>query len=246
MPTTVDALVGGQAGDRAEHRQAVVAVRGDRAAAQPAGAAHDEAVLGRLEVAAQAAEAVDDGRDPVGLLEPQLAGRRGRSSRPRRSSPAARPAAARRSPAAPPRPRRPCRSAGRGRRRGRRSARWPTTPSPGALLELADDDAAHPLEDPQEARARPVVPLPHDLDPRAAATEHAGGDQERGRGRVAGHGDVVEDELVDAGDRDVAAVAVHGDARARRASARCGRARAPARRPSSRRRPSGRRARRRT
>ena len=62
----------GEAGDRAEHRQAVVAVGGDRAAAQAAGAADDEAVVGGLDVGAEAAQAVDDGRDPVGLLDAQL------------------------------------------------------------------------------------------------------------------------------------------------------------------------------
>ena len=44
----------------------------DRAAAQAAGAADDEAVVGGLDVGAEAAQAVDDGRDPVGLLDAQL------------------------------------------------------------------------------------------------------------------------------------------------------------------------------
>ena len=43
----------------------------------------------RLDVGAEPAQALDDGRDPVGLLEPQLLPRRGRRSRPRRSSRAA-------------------------------------------------------------------------------------------------------------------------------------------------------------
>ena len=47
-------------------------MRVDRAAAQAAGAADHEAVLGRLDVGAEAAQAVDDGGDAVGLLDPQL------------------------------------------------------------------------------------------------------------------------------------------------------------------------------
>ena len=59
----------------------------DPPAAQAAGAAHGEAVVGRLDVGAEAAQPVDDRRDPVGLLDAQLAARRARPSRPRRSSP---------------------------------------------------------------------------------------------------------------------------------------------------------------
>ena len=61
-PDDLDALARGEPGDRAEHRQAVVAVRGDDAAAQAAGALDDEAVVGRLDLGAEAAQAVDDGR----------------------------------------------------------------------------------------------------------------------------------------------------------------------------------------
>src|SRR3954454_20379700 len=43
-PHDLDPLVGGQAGHRAEHGQAVVAGRLEHAAAQPAGALDDEAV----------------------------------------------------------------------------------------------------------------------------------------------------------------------------------------------------------
>src|SRR4051794_7650056 len=71
-PVDVDARARREAGDGAEHREAVVAVGGDRAAAQPAGSVHGEAVVGGLDVGAEAAEAVDDGRDPVRLLQAQL------------------------------------------------------------------------------------------------------------------------------------------------------------------------------
>ena len=50
----------------------MVAVRFDRAAAQAAGARDDEAVVGGLDVRAEPAQAVDDGRDPVGLLDLEL------------------------------------------------------------------------------------------------------------------------------------------------------------------------------
>jgi MFS family permease len=59
------ALLGGQARDGAEHREAMVAVGGDGPALQPAGPADDEAVLGGLQVAAEPVEPVDHGRDPV-------------------------------------------------------------------------------------------------------------------------------------------------------------------------------------
>ena len=44
----------------------------DRAAAQAAGAAHDEAVVGRLGVAAERVQRLDDAGDAVGLLHAQL------------------------------------------------------------------------------------------------------------------------------------------------------------------------------
>ena len=72
MPSTVTPSRRREAGDRAEHGQAVVAVGGDRAAAQAAGAADDEAVVGGLDVGAEAAQAVDHGGDPVGLLDAEL------------------------------------------------------------------------------------------------------------------------------------------------------------------------------
>ena len=62
--------------------------------------------------APEAAQALDDGRDPVGLLDPQLARAADDGLGPRRSSPAAPRAAARRSPAAPRRRRRRCRTSG--------------------------------------------------------------------------------------------------------------------------------------
>src|SRR3954471_2720801 len=67
-----DAVARGKPRYRAEHREAVVAVGGDRAAAQAAPAAHHEAVVGRLYVGAETLEAVHDRRDPVRLLDAQL------------------------------------------------------------------------------------------------------------------------------------------------------------------------------
>ena len=49
---------------------------GEGAAAQAAVAGDDEAVVGGFDVGAEAAQAVDDGRDPVGFLDPQLLRRR--------------------------------------------------------------------------------------------------------------------------------------------------------------------------
>ena len=118
-PVDLDALARREAGDGAEHGQAVVAVGGDDAAAQAARALDDEAVVGRLDLGAEAAQPVDDGRDPVGLLERAARRRRARRSPPPRSSRPAPPAAARRSPAGPRRRRPSCRRAGRRRRRAR-------------------------------------------------------------------------------------------------------------------------------
>src|SRR5215216_3234020 len=67
-----DAVARGEAGHGAEHGEPVVAVRGDRAAAQPARAAHREAVVGGLDVGAEAEQSVDHGGDAVGLLDAQL------------------------------------------------------------------------------------------------------------------------------------------------------------------------------
>src|SRR5437879_12571646 len=50
----------------------MVAERVERPAPQAAAAAHGEAVLGRLDLGAEAAEALDDPDDAVGLLHAQL------------------------------------------------------------------------------------------------------------------------------------------------------------------------------
>ena len=101
----------------AEHRDPVVAVGVDRAAAQAAGPLDRHPVGGRLDLAAERRERRGHGRDPVRLLAAQLRRRRRSSSSPRRSRPRARPAAARRSPAGPRRrrPRWPAARRGRGR-----------------------------------------------------------------------------------------------------------------------------------
>src|SRR3954447_15329024 len=65
-PHDLDAAARGQPGDRAEHRQPVVAVGRERAALQPARPAHGEAVLGRLDVGAEPAQPVHHGGDAVG------------------------------------------------------------------------------------------------------------------------------------------------------------------------------------
>ena len=49
-------------------------MRAQGAAAQPAAAVHDEAVGARLDLRAERAQPLDDGRDPVGFLDAQLGG----------------------------------------------------------------------------------------------------------------------------------------------------------------------------
>jgi hypothetical protein len=68
----LDPLTGSQARDSAEHRQPVIAERIDRAATETATAVHPKAVGRRLDVRAEATQAIDDGCDPVGLLVPKL------------------------------------------------------------------------------------------------------------------------------------------------------------------------------
>src|SRR4051794_35941374 len=65
----LNALARDEARDRAEHRDPVVAVRVDAAAARACRRpAHDEAVGLRLDADADAAQPVDDGLDPISLL----------------------------------------------------------------------------------------------------------------------------------------------------------------------------------
>lgn len=61
----LDAVGAREAGDGAEHRHPVVAAGVERPPAQPAGADDGEAVGGRLGLAAESAQAVDDPGDPV-------------------------------------------------------------------------------------------------------------------------------------------------------------------------------------
>ena len=152
-------------------------------------------------------------------------------SRPRRSSPAARPAAARRSPAGPrPRSTRVPR-AGRGRPRGRNRLGVGRAPSRG-VLEVAPTMRAHPLEDPQEADPRPVARHPLDAQ-RASRAPARRRRRERGRGGVAGDVDGVEPSSSRLATRDRGRPRAHARRRRRRAAARCGRGSARARRRSS-------------
>ncbi len=64
-PHDFDALARGQPGDGAEHGHAVIAAGVDHPAAQPAAAVHGEAVVGGLDVGAEAAQAVDNAGDAV-------------------------------------------------------------------------------------------------------------------------------------------------------------------------------------
>ena len=50
----LDSLRGGETRDGAHHRQAVIAARVEHPAAQPSGARHDETVVGRLDLGAEA------------------------------------------------------------------------------------------------------------------------------------------------------------------------------------------------
>ena len=153
MPTTSTPSCRGESGDRAEQRQAMVAVGVDLPAAQTARATDDEAVLGRLDLAAQAAQAVDHRGDPIRFLDPQLA-------RPPDHGLAFGKAAQQRH-------QRQLVDGQRhlvgldGSRLDRRAADIEVghrlLRAEGAdRLQLAEDDRAHPLEDAQEARPRPV------------------------------------------------------------------------------------------
>ena len=74
MPSTSTPSLRGEAGDGAEHRDPVVAVGVDRAAAQAAGALDAIPSGGRLDLAAERPQRRGHGRDPVGLLAAQLLG----------------------------------------------------------------------------------------------------------------------------------------------------------------------------
>ena len=92
---------------------------------------------------------------------------------------------------------------------------WPTsrsqTGSAGGkgtgLLDLPDDDRSHPLQDAQEAGARPVDPDPLQ-DQARTGHEHAGGDEKGGAGEVAGDANGLELELVGVADARGVAAAV--------------------------------------
>src|SRR3954471_15043889 len=206
----LDALAGGEARDGAQHREAVIAVRGDRAAAQAAAPAHREAVVGRLDVGAERAQAVDDGGDPVALLDPQLL-RAADHRLPLRE------AAEKRyerqlvdrerdlfglDDRAVQLARRDLEVADRIGVRDRLA---------GVVLERAVDAPAHPLRDADEARARPVHARAADRHARARDDQRRG-DRERRRRRVAGDGDGVEREIVGGLDRHRRAVAANRDA----------------------------------
>src|SRR6202041_504072 len=66
------ALARGESGDGAHHREAVIAEGVDLPPSQAVTTLDDEAVVGGLDVGAQAAEAVNDTGDAVCLLEAQL------------------------------------------------------------------------------------------------------------------------------------------------------------------------------
>ena len=69
----LDALARGDAGDRAEHRQAMVSPRVDDPAAKSRRDAPDpEPVPGRADVPADPPQLLDHRLDPVGLLRAQL------------------------------------------------------------------------------------------------------------------------------------------------------------------------------
>src|SRR5690242_7200418 len=67
-----DSLPRSEPGDRAEHRDAMIAVRIDRTAAQSAAANDPHAVLEWFGLAAQGRQRRADSGDAVGLLAPQL------------------------------------------------------------------------------------------------------------------------------------------------------------------------------
>ena len=84
------------------------------------------------------------------------------------------------------------------------------TSSARLLLEVAQDDAAHALDDAQEPGAGPVHAAVADEDARARDQDPRGHDEGR-RGRVGRDAHVLEDELVDALDAHGGAGAAQGD-----------------------------------
>ena len=187
MPATSTPSREARPGDGAEHRQAVVAAGVDacRPAARRCRARRSRRRSPRCR-APSAAQPVDDGRDPVGLLEPQLLRRRARRSRPRRSSRAAP-------------------TSGSSSIASGTSSGSTTVPHSGPCgdVEVADrlarrDPVAGRAPRGRRATMPPIrsrirrKPVRVQLTPQSAieqaraGDEHAGGDQERRRGRVAG------------------------------------------------------------
>src|ERR671933_395768 len=196
----LDAVARCQARHRAEHREPVVAVGGDRAAAQAARAVDLEPVLGRLDPAPERAQAVDDGRDAVGLLDAQLL-------RAAHDRAALREAAEQRDERELVDRERDLVGLHDGRSKlagadlevaDRVRARDRVA---GLLLELAVDARAHAAGDADEPGARPVRARAADDDVRAGDQQRRG-DREGGRRRVAGDGDRVDLETVGRGGLD--------------------------------------------
>ena len=152
---------------------------------QAARALHHEAVRRCLDTRAEAAQALDDRRDAVGLLAAQLLGARHRRASLRERAEQRHQRAARRSSAAPP-PARPSVAA---------SAAAPHDelgrPAHAARGRAVRDlgRAAHPLQHSQQARARGIQPDASSRAPSPARVSRPR--SERRRGEVAGHHDVA-------------------------------------------------------
>ena len=142
----------------------------EHAAPQPLPAAHGESITRCLDIGSEAAQAIDDGRDPVRFLDPQLAARHGRPPPPRRSSPAAPPAAARRSRAAP------LRARPWSPRSGRCETSRSATGSTGRTTRAARCHRSRSppsAQDPQKAGAGPVDADPLEHKPRPSTSTAA-------------------------------------------------------------------------
>ena len=234
----LDALARGEAGDGAEHRDAVVAVGVDRAAAQAAGALDHHPVRGRLDLAAERAAGPSV---TVSIRSDSL----------RRSSAASRivvvPSAKQAARAtsgsssiasgisAPP--------TSVAAQRAERTTRRSRDRLAAALAARARPRSAAPIR--SRIVSRPVrvglrpTPSEHDL---AAGDQRRGDDEEGGRGEVGGDDDPAGLERARRAAITTASPSRRDlGARPRRASARCGRGSAAARPPGSRPRRAARR-----
>ena len=169
MPRTSTPSRRGEPGDRAEHRHAVVAAGVERAAAQAAGAADDEAVLERLDLGAERRAGrrrpPRSGPTPCGAAPPAPVTTVSPSAKQPSSATSGSSSIASGTSAAPTRVPSQRSAAGDDRRRAARC------PPPRPLVDL--ERAAHPVDDPEEAAAGRVEADAVEHAPRCRATSSA-------------------------------------------------------------------------